>query len=180
MKLNKSADGYFHKHVLLSCRDSLNKCLQGGLVVKNPPAHAEDTGSIPGLGRSPGGGHGNPLQYSCLENPMDRGGWRAMVHAVQKSLTRLSTKHYSISSSSSFNVFVDWKGSFPLISLSAIWLYILDALRISHGLCFLMNARVQRFDSMRVCFNKTISIMRCKLLACLSCFIGSIFGGHYV
>ena len=48
------------------------------LVVKNPPANAEDTrdsGSVPGLGRSPGEGHGNPLQYSCLENPMDRGAW---------------------------------------------------------------------------------------------------------
>ena len=48
------------------------------LVVKNPPANAEDirdAGSIPGSGRSPGGGHGNPLQYSCLENPMDRGAW---------------------------------------------------------------------------------------------------------
>ena len=47
-------------------------------MVKNPPANAEDIrdeGSIPGLGRSPGGGHGNPLQYSCLENPMDRGAW---------------------------------------------------------------------------------------------------------
>lgn len=50
MKLNKSADGYFHKHVLLSCRDSLNKCFPGGLVVKNPPAHAEDTGSFLDLG----------------------------------------------------------------------------------------------------------------------------------
>jgi len=49
---------------------------QVALVVKNPPANAgdiRDTGSIPGLGRSPGGGHGNPLQYSCLENLMDRG-----------------------------------------------------------------------------------------------------------
>ena len=47
-------------------------------MVKNPPANARgvgDTGSIPGLGRSPGGGHGNPLQYSCLENPTDRGAW---------------------------------------------------------------------------------------------------------
>ena len=48
-------------------------------------------GSIPGSGRSPGGGHGNPLQYSCLENPMDRGAWRATVHGVAKSWTRLST-----------------------------------------------------------------------------------------
>ena len=55
------------------------------LVVKNPPANAgdlRDTGSIPGLGRSRGGGHGNPLQYSCLENPMDGGAWWATVHGV--------------------------------------------------------------------------------------------------
>ena len=48
-----------------------------------------DTGSFPGLGRSPGGGHGNPLQYSYLENPVDRGAWRATVHRVTKSWTRL-------------------------------------------------------------------------------------------
>ena len=46
-----------------------------------------DLGSIPGLGRSPGGGHGNPLQYSCLEKPMDRGVWQARVHGVAKSQT---------------------------------------------------------------------------------------------
>ena len=58
------------------------------LVVKNPPANAgdtRDTGSIPELGRSPGGGHGNSLQYSCLENLMDRGVWQATVHGVIKS-----------------------------------------------------------------------------------------------
>ena len=61
-------------------------------MVKNPPANAGDTGdagSIPGLGRSPGVGNGNPLQYSCLEDPMDRGAWRATVHGVAKSQTRL-------------------------------------------------------------------------------------------
>ena len=61
------------------------------LVVKNPPANAEDVrdaGSIPGSGRSPEGGHGNPLQYSRLENPMDRGAWQATVHGVTKSWTR--------------------------------------------------------------------------------------------
>ena len=59
-------------------------------VVKNLPAKAgdiKDTGSIPGSGRSSGGGHGNPLQYSCLENPMDRGAWWATVHMVAKSWT---------------------------------------------------------------------------------------------
>ena len=63
---------------------------QGALVVKNPPADAENAGdavSIPGSGRSPGGGHSNPLQYSCLENPMDRGAWQATVHRVTKSQT---------------------------------------------------------------------------------------------
>ena len=57
------------------------------LVVKKPPANAgdvRDVGSIPRSGRCPGGGHGNPLQYSCLENPMDRGAWQAAVHRVPK------------------------------------------------------------------------------------------------
>ena len=59
-------------------------------MVKNPSANAgdiKDTGLIPGLGRSPGGGHGNPLQYFCLENPMDRGSWRAIAHRVAKNQT---------------------------------------------------------------------------------------------
>ena len=62
------------------------------LVVKDPPANAgdpRDMGLIPGSERSPGGGHGNPLQYSCLENPMNRGAWQATVHGVAKSQTRL-------------------------------------------------------------------------------------------
>ena len=59
------------------------------LVVKNPPASAgdaRDTGLIPESGRSPGEGNGNPLQYSCLENPMDRGAWQATVHGGHKEL----------------------------------------------------------------------------------------------
>ena len=58
---------------------------QAAVVVRNPPANAgdiRDAGSIPGWGRSPGGGHGNPLQHSCLENPIDRGAWWATVHRV--------------------------------------------------------------------------------------------------
>ena len=65
---------------------------QAALVVKNLPANAgdiRDAGLIPGSGRSPGGGHGNPLQYSCLENPMDREAWWATVHRVTKSWTLL-------------------------------------------------------------------------------------------
>ena len=62
----------------------------GGSVVKNRPANARDMSSIPELGGSPGGGNGNPLQYSCLENSMDRGAWQAIVHGVAKSQTWLS------------------------------------------------------------------------------------------
>ena len=71
-----------------------------GSVVKNLPANAGDTrdlGSTPGSGRSPGIGNGNPLQYSCLENSMDRGVWQAPVHGVTKNQTRLNThRHLAI------------------------------------------------------------------------------------
>ena len=62
----------------------------GGIVVKNLPANSgdvRDVGSIPGLGRSTGGGHGYSLQYSCLENPLDRRAWQATVHGFTKSRT---------------------------------------------------------------------------------------------
>ena len=62
----------------------------GGSLIKNLSANARDAGHrrlIPGSGRSPGGGNGNPLQYSCLENPMDRGAWWATVHGVVENWT---------------------------------------------------------------------------------------------
>ena len=65
---------------------------QVALVVKNPPAisgNPRDPGSISGSGRASGGGHGSPLQSSCLESPVDRGAWRATVHGVAKSWTQL-------------------------------------------------------------------------------------------
>ena len=62
----------------------LSICFAGGSVIKNPCANAGDAGSIPGLGRSSGGGNGNPLQYSCLKSPMDRKAWWAVVHTVAK------------------------------------------------------------------------------------------------
>ena len=75
----------------------MNKQKQGGFpggsVVKKPPAYAgdaTDAGSIPGLGRSLGEGNNNPLQYSCLENPMDRGAWLATVRGFAKSRAQLS------------------------------------------------------------------------------------------
>ena len=67
------------------------------LVVKNLPANAgdvRDVGLILDCGRSPGGGHGNPLQYSCLENPMNGGAWKATVHGLTKSWTQLSDFPY--------------------------------------------------------------------------------------
>ena len=76
----------------IACELYLIKATQVALVVKNPPANAGDiinVGSSPGSERSPGKGHGNPLWYSCLENPMDRGAWWATVRRVAKSRTRL-------------------------------------------------------------------------------------------
>ena len=71
----------------------------GGSVVKNLPVNARDAGvmdSIPGSGRSSGGGNGNPLQYSCLNNPTDRQIWQATVQRVTKSWTRLSTHGHTL------------------------------------------------------------------------------------
>ena len=65
----------------------LNTGFSGSSVLKNPPANTGDSGSIPGSGRSPGEGNDNPLQYSCLGNPMDRGTWWATVYGVTKSRT---------------------------------------------------------------------------------------------
>ena len=73
---------------------SSRQCLgfPGGSVVKNPPANIGDAGSIPGWGRSPGEGNGNPFQYSCLENSMDPGAWWAAVHGVTRVGHDLATK----------------------------------------------------------------------------------------
>ena len=64
-----------------------NECFPGGSVVKNLQTNAGDTGLIPGSGRSPGEGNDNPLQFSLLENPMDKEAWQATVHGVAKSRT---------------------------------------------------------------------------------------------
>ena len=76
----------------------IGRSFPGGAVVKNSPANAGDTGDVGlilGLGRSLGEGNDNPLQYSCLEIPMDRGGWQAIVHRVAKSWTQLSMHTHS-------------------------------------------------------------------------------------
>ena len=74
----------------ISTKLTLLRASQFALVVKNPPANVgdiRDTGLIPGSERSSGGGHSNPLKYSCLENLMDRGAWQATVHGVAQSQT---------------------------------------------------------------------------------------------
>ena len=88
----------------------LQRASQMALVIKNPTANArdiKDAGLIPGLGRSPGGGHDNPLQYSCLENPMDTGAWRATVHEIPKGYNRSDTApvhHYTERKTSSLRI----------------------------------------------------------------------------
>ena len=82
-------DGYFIRINFLKRDFRVYKCWVSQVVpvVKNPPANAgdiRDMNSIPRLGRFPGEGHGNPLQYSCLENSMDRGAWQPTVHSVAK------------------------------------------------------------------------------------------------
>ena len=89
----------------------------GSSEVKESACSAGDLGSIPGLGRSPGEGNGTPLQYSCLENPMDRGAWRATVHGVAKSQTRLS----------------NWT------ELEKPWLWLYGSLTAKWYLCFLIH-----------------------------------------
>ena len=88
---------YFTKADPKPCAKSLTvfnkQQLSNKQTVKNLLAMWE-TGLIPGSGRSPGGGHGNPLQYSCLGNPMDRGAWWAIVDGVAKSQTRLGSQHF--------------------------------------------------------------------------------------
>ena len=74
-------------------------CFPGGSDGKESACNARDPGLTPGLGRSPGEGHGYPLQYSCLENPMDRRAWWVTIHGVTKSQTQLSYLHFHFFSS---------------------------------------------------------------------------------
>ena len=80
--------------VIILLRNIHCKGFPGGSDSKEPACSSGDPDSIPGLGRSPGEGHGNPLQYSCLENPMGRGAWQTTVHGVEKSQSRL--RHFTL------------------------------------------------------------------------------------
>ena len=92
MRPNQTSSKFFLFLFHLACSTDFES-FQGDAVVKNPSANAgeAEVGSIPELGMSPGGGNGNPLQYSCLENPMDRGAWKTIVQKAAKSQMRLST-----------------------------------------------------------------------------------------
>ena len=111
---------------------------QLALVVKNRPSNAgdvRDSGLIPGSGRSPGEGHGHPLQYSCLENPMDRGAWRTMVHRVRKSWTQL--KQLSIQAllkkteAPSFNSAIAWESIY--MNIHNPWETLWSPCFVDHG-----------------------------------------------
>ena len=93
--LFSSGDGQYRRGgectLMCVCKIPAHSLLcRASQVVKNPSASAGDACSVPGWGRWPGGGHGSPLQCSCLENPMHRGAWWATVHGVAQSQTRLS------------------------------------------------------------------------------------------
>ena len=100
------------------------------LVVKNPPANAgdvRDAGLIPGLGRSPGGGYGNLVQYSCLEDLTDRGAWWATIHRVTKSqilLQRLKMHTHIVQYKNACNFYIHWEAK-KLMWLTLLW-YLLD------------------------------------------------------
>ena len=123
--LSKTLSVFAHLHSLLQDQICLLLQVPGGSEVKASTCNAGDLGLIPGSGRSPGEGNGNPLQYSCLENPMDGGACRATVHGVAKSRTRLTDFTFT------FQVFLEflllhssplsWKGHL-------FWLLVLRGL----------------------------------------------------
>ena len=100
----------------------MTQSFSGGSDCKASACNVGDLGSIPGSGRSPGEGNGTPLQYSCLENPMDRGAWQATVHGVVKSQTRLATSlHFIIQMGEKMNYFL-FQGTLRILaSRSLIW-----------------------------------------------------------
>ena len=91
--MHKRKKNLLKSPLILPCKNNYcttQESFPGGMVVKDLPAHAQgsgDEGLIPGLGRSPGEGNGNLLQYSCMKNPMNRGAWRAIVYQVSKRWT---------------------------------------------------------------------------------------------
>ena len=114
-------EAHLTSHSRMSGTYAVSRASQVVLVVKNPPTNAgdiRDAGLILGLERFPGGGHGNALQYSCLENPMDRGAWPATVHRVEKSQAWLKQlgSSYRSSNRKSLIVWSTWPTLWPLVT----------------------------------------------------------------
>ena len=122
----------------------------GGSDGKASACNVGDRGSIPGLGRSPGEGNGNPLQYSCLENPMEGGAWWATVHGVAKSRTGLSdfTSQHLIGSASS-KVGFSWAQSTSYVFL-ILWI---DSCCFPRVVCLWMYYRI--FICLLFCFSSS-------------------------
>ena len=105
---------------LLPCVTIYSILFPGGSHGKTSAFNAGDLGLIPGLGRFPGGGNGNPLQYSCLENSMDRGAWWATVHGVTKRQATLSDFTFSLFSFSLRNVLIGVTNCMVTVSISQV------------------------------------------------------------
>ena len=132
---NKAGDHeYLQENINLKQNNKLKRASQAALMVKNPPANASkgrNVGLIPGWGRSPGEGHSNPLQYSCMENPIDKGAWWASVYGVAQSRTQLKR----LSSSSSIEIFSNYLWNSFLCKLrGCVCACVLSRLVVSHSL----------------------------------------------
>ena len=121
--------------ITLNLSTKMEEDFPGGSDSKASVYNSGDPGLIPGLGRSPGEGNGNPLQYYCLKNPMDRGAWQATVHGVAKSRTRLSD----------FTSTKMEKGSYLRLSSNNVWgtmLYGLQARAHQQIFCYCLGNNV--------------------------------------
>ena len=128
----------------------LTQASQVALMVKNLPANAgdlRDAGSIPGSRRCPGGGHGHPLQYSCLGNPMDRGAWQATVHGVAKSPTRLSTLSICDRGGKIYN---EERTTSSITSVGKNWTVTCQRIRISYSFTPCTKRDLKRMKDLNV------------------------------
>ena len=118
------------------------RCFSGGSALKNPPVNSGNLGSLHGSGRSPGEENGNPLQYSCLKNPMDRGAWLPTVHGLAKSLTCFI---HQLMDTGAIPQILNWTSLFQRISLiCGSSLIMLDWISLH---CFSLLAGVSRSSS---------------------------------